>query len=164
TVARIVILGAGIGGLSTAMLLARDGHEVTVLERDPADPPAPDRAWEQWQRRGVSQFRLPHFMLPRWHSQMAEELPEVLADLRAAGGLEINLVSVLPEAARGPDRPDDARFATVTARRPVLEAVVAAAAARTPGVTIRRGVPVIGLIAESGHADRVPDVLGVLLS
>src|SRR5690606_6779599 len=28
----------------------------------------------------------------------------------------------------------------------------------------RRGVPVIGLIAESGHADRVPDVLGVLLS
>ena len=36
--ATIVILGAGPAGLSTAMLLTRDGHEVTVLERDPAPP------------------------------------------------------------------------------------------------------------------------------
>jgi len=32
----IVVLGAGLNGLATAMLLARDGHEVTILERDPA--------------------------------------------------------------------------------------------------------------------------------
>ncbi len=37
--AEILVLGAGLGGLSTAMLLARDGHQVTVLERDPAEPP-----------------------------------------------------------------------------------------------------------------------------
>jgi phytoene dehydrogenase-like protein len=31
-VAQILVLGAGMCGLSTALLLARDGHTVTVLE------------------------------------------------------------------------------------------------------------------------------------
>ena len=38
--ARIVVMGAGICGLAGAMMLSRDGHEVTVLERDPAPVPA----------------------------------------------------------------------------------------------------------------------------
>ena len=47
TMASILVVGGGMGGLSTAMLLARDGHEVTVLERDPAPPPASgDEAWD----------------------------------------------------------------------------------------------------------------------
>ena len=64
-VAEILVLGAGLGGLSTAMLLARGGHQVTVLERDPAEPPPAAQAWEAWERRGINQFRLPHLMLPR---------------------------------------------------------------------------------------------------
>jgi len=160
-VARIVILGAGIGGLSTAMVLARDGHEVTVLERDPADPPAAAEAWEVWERRGVNQFRLPHFMLPRWRAQMAVELPDVLDELRAVGALATNTLELLPESQRGPMRPDDERFDTVTARRPVLEAVVAAVAERTPGVTILRGVAVTGFCIDpaSGKSPRITGVL-----
>ena len=42
---RITVLGAGVCGLAAAMLLARDGHDVTVLERDPA----PSRT--HWTRR-----------------------------------------------------------------------------------------------------------------
>jgi uncharacterized protein with NAD-binding domain and iron-sulfur cluster len=38
--APIVMVGGGIAALTTAMLLADDGHAVTVLERDPADPAA----------------------------------------------------------------------------------------------------------------------------
>ena len=47
----ILVLGAGLTGLTAAMLLARDGHTVTVLDRDPASPPgAAEAAWQEWAR------------------------------------------------------------------------------------------------------------------
>lgn len=56
----IIVIGAGPTGLATAALLAARGHQVTVLERDPAGPPATGKeAWESWERPGVSQLRLP---------------------------------------------------------------------------------------------------------
>jgi 2-polyprenyl-6-methoxyphenol hydroxylase-like FAD-dependent oxidoreductase len=144
------------------MLLARDGHQVTVLERDPDSPPEPAQAWEAWERRGVNQFRLPHLMLPPWRARMERELPEVLDEVLAAGGLRLDTLATLPESRRGPWRDGDERFVTVTARRPVLEAAVAAVAGRTPGVTIRRGVTVTGLLADSPARACVAQVRGVL--
>src|SRR5437588_3800834 len=47
----VVVCGSGACGLLTATLLAKAGHEVTVLERDAAAPPAMSEAWEMWQRR-----------------------------------------------------------------------------------------------------------------
>jgi 2-polyprenyl-6-methoxyphenol hydroxylase-like FAD-dependent oxidoreductase len=159
--AQIIVLGAGLTGLSAAMLLARDGHEVTVLERDPAPPAGPDTAWEGWDRPGVNQFRLPHLMLPRWRALMSTLLPDVLASLDAAGGLSANLIELLPPQMRGPLRPDDDRFAISTARRPVLEAVLAQAAAATAGLTISRGTQVTGLLS-TGTPGGVPHIGGVL--
>lgn len=59
--AQIVVVGAGVVALGTAMLLAGDGHRVIVLERDPEGPPSdPVEAWERWQRPGLNQFRMAH--------------------------------------------------------------------------------------------------------
>ena len=63
--AQIVVMGGGLNGLTAGMLLARDGHRVTVAERDAASPKG--RAgdlWQRWDRRGVNQFRQLHFMMP----------------------------------------------------------------------------------------------------
>jgi 2-polyprenyl-6-methoxyphenol hydroxylase-like FAD-dependent oxidoreductase len=163
--AKILVLGAGMNGLTTAMVLARDGHEVTVLERDPAAPPADpgaaSEAWERWERRGVNQFRMLHLVLPRWRAEMDAELPEVLAELEAWGGLRHNFVAGLPPERSGGWRDGDERFGTLTARRPVLEAALSAVASRTPGVTIRRGVAITGLLRSEGSGP-VPHVAGVL--
>ncbi|MEV0715117.1 FAD-dependent oxidoreductase [Asanoa sp. NPDC050611] len=157
--AKVLVLGAGLTGLATAALLARDGHAVTVVERDPAPAPPPGQAWDGWPRQGVNQFRLAHFMLPRWWSLVRAELPGVTEALLAAGALRCNLLALLPERRRGPIRPADDRFETVTARRPLLEAVLSRAA-ESAGVTISRGVAVTGL-ATDGHG-AVPRVIGVL--
>src|SRR6185369_14085956 len=114
TVARILVLGAGLCGLSTAMLLARDGHEVTVLERDQVPVPPAAQAWEAWQRSAVNQFRLPHLMLSRWRAQMSRELPEVLDELEAVGGLRMNMLAMLAPQQRGAWRDGDERFETIT--------------------------------------------------
>jgi 2-polyprenyl-6-methoxyphenol hydroxylase-like FAD-dependent oxidoreductase len=61
----MLVIGSGICGLSTALLLARDGHEVTVAERDgDAQPVSPPTAWDDWQCPGVAQFRQPHNLMP----------------------------------------------------------------------------------------------------
>ena len=161
--ATIVVLGAGMNGLALAMLLAKDGHNVTVLERD-ADEPIddPEEAWNRWERRGVGQFRMLHFMLPRWRAEIEAELPEVLTELEARGGLRFNALTCLPDEFTGGFRPGDERFDTVTARRPVLEGAVAAVARRTPGVQIRRGVAVSGLNTNDHRRSGIPQVTGVV--
>lgn len=148
--AEIVVCGGGVCGLVTGMLLAKDGHEVTVLERDPAPPPTPEESWTAWERRGVNQFRLPHFLMPRFRYEMAKEIPELVDALVAAGGYAFNAFGPFRDVVAEPDR-----FDIVTARRPVVEAVTAAVAEATPGLTVRRGVALAGLDVDGAHVTGV---------
>ena len=151
---KILVIGAGLTGLSTAILLAHDGHRVTIFDPDPPPPPG-GREWDDWERPGVAQFRLAHIMLPFWYRQMRTDLPSVLDTLALAGGFRLNFADLLPPAIRDGGRPGDDRFETLTARRPVLEAVFAAEAAGTPRLSIRRGVKVSGLLAGDGRINGV---------
>jgi 2-polyprenyl-6-methoxyphenol hydroxylase-like FAD-dependent oxidoreductase len=159
-VARIVFVGGGIVGTCAAMMLARDGHDVTVLERDPSPPPSPDAAWDEWDRRGVNQFKMLHYFLARFRQVADAELPGLTDAMVAAGALRMNPLAGIPNEVSGGWRDGDERFDTVTARRPVGESVVAKLAEETSGVTIRRGVGVAGLTTTAGP-DGLVHVTGV---
>ncbi|MCU1502569.1 MAG: dependent oxidoreductase [Ilumatobacteraceae bacterium] len=168
--ARIVMIGGGVVGLCGALLLGRDGHDVTVLERDPLPPPDPREAWAGWERRGVNQFRMLHFFQPGFRQAMAATAPDVVGALEAAGALLVNSCRTAPPEITGGFADADARFDSYTARRPVAEAAIAQLAAATDGVTIRRGVTVRGLLTGTPGgggaggavgADGVPHVVGV---
>ena len=145
------------------MLLAREGYEVTVFEKDPAAPPATAcGAWECWDRPGVAQFRQAHFMQARFRHLLDTEFPEVRDRIEALGGRRFSLISVLPHslADRSP-RPGDERFETLTGRRPVLESAFAQIAEDTAGVKIVRGVGVAGPITGPSARRGIPHVTGV---
>lgn len=152
----IVVVGGGVGGLLTAILLAEDGHEVTVLERDPSPPPDPRQCWDAWERRGVNQFRLPHFVATAFRALADVELPGLVDELVAAGAYRFDMLS----AFTGGHMADPA-YDTVTARRPVFEAVIAQRAERTSGVEVRRGEGVAGLIS-APERNGIPHVKGVM--
>ena len=161
--ATILVLGAGMNGLSLAMLLANDGHEVTVLERDATEPvDDPDEAWNGWERRGVGQFRMLHFMLPRWRAEIEAALPEVLVELEARGGLRINVLTSLPDEFIGGFRPGDERFDTVTANGRCSRVPSPPWPAGRRVWTIRRGVAVSGLSTNDQGRSGFPHVTGVV--
>jgi 2-polyprenyl-6-methoxyphenol hydroxylase-like FAD-dependent oxidoreductase len=160
---RIVVVGAGVVALGTAMLLAGDGHRVIVLERDPEGPPSdPVEAWERWQRPGLNQFRMAHAFLGGFRAIVDAELPRVSKALQDAGGLRLNFIrDVLPAQMSGGWRDGDERYEWLTGRRALVEAVLAATAETTPGVEVRRGVAVAGLTSGASAQTGVPQVTGV---
>jgi flavin-dependent dehydrogenase len=149
--------------LGTAMLLADDGHQVLVLERDPDGPPAdPADAWEHWQRPGLNQFRMAHAFLAGFRAIVESDLPRVASALEAAGALRLNFIrDVLPEAATGGWQDGDERLEWLTGRRVLVEAVLAAEAESTDGVEIRRGTAVAGLTCGASAIAGIPHVTGV---
>ena len=145
--AEVLVIGGGIAGLGATLLLAKDGHQVTLLERDPAPPPASaDAAWDDWERRGVGQFRMLHFFLPRFRALLDAELPEVATALEADGANRWNPMELYPDFITGGPREGDVRFTALTGRRPMVEAALARVVQAADGVTVRRGVAVRGLL------------------
>lgn len=163
-VPKAIVAGAGPVGLATAMLLANDGYDVTVLDSD-TEPPPDDAggAWGTWQRKGVAQFRQPHLMLPRLRHLLDTELPEVRDRIAELGGRRLNLTGLLPPPLRAHQQGDE-RFETITARRPVVDLAFAQAAQRTARLEIQRGVGAEGPVSGRSVLPGVPHVAGVRTS
>ena len=104
---RIAIIGSGPSGMTAALLLARRGHAVTLVDRDLG--PVAGRPWE---RVGVMQFHLPHTLRSPGRRFLAQRLPDVLDALVDAGGV----------VEAGPGMPTEA--AVMHIRRAVLERTI----------------------------------------
>jgi len=140
----VAVIGAGVAGLGASLALARRGHTVTVLERDRPRPPAdPRAAFADWERPGVPHFRLPHLFLALGRVLLEHELPDVLAELQAAGAADVPFRDRVP----GGPTAADADLVGLACRRPLFEWGLRRAAEREPRITLRAGVRVEGLAA-----------------
>jgi 2-polyprenyl-6-methoxyphenol hydroxylase-like FAD-dependent oxidoreductase len=159
---RVVIVGSGMSGLGTALACARDGHDVTILERDATPMPetAADAFW--WERRGAPQVRHSHAFLARAHNLLRDRAPDVLAALLAAGATEIPFTTNLPPTLTDRDpRPGDDELVGLACRRTTFEWVLRQAALAEPGVELRDGIAVDGVEYAPGAPPRVIGVAGI---
>jgi 2-polyprenyl-6-methoxyphenol hydroxylase-like FAD-dependent oxidoreductase len=157
-VGRFVIVGAGIGGLVAALMLAREGHEVVVCERDASPVPSdPDEMWSSWTRPGTPQARLGHTFLAGFRQMLDERLPDVIESVLSVGAQAWDATLEMPGDER---RGEDAELVSIMARRPVMEGVLRRTAEAESGVEIRRGCQVMGLTATAARVG-VPTVTGV---
>ncbi|MEW5687719.1 MAG: FAD-dependent oxidoreductase [Pseudomonadota bacterium] len=162
-VERVLVIGAGMAGLWTAMALAGPEREVIVLDRDPPPPEGgPDAAFQDWQRRGVGHLRHSHAFLARLRTLVRDHHPALLDQLHAAGVRELGFEGSL--TARHKPKyvpaPIDADLAILTSRRTTLELVMRRYAEGLAGVTMRPRTFVKGLTLQPGSP---PTVTGVVL-
>lgn len=160
----VAVIGAGIGGLCTALTLAPTGRKVIVLERD-APPPGddPDKVFHEWRHTGVGQLRQSHAFLARLRSIIKTEHPGLLEELLALGVRELPFEAMLSDMQRKTydPMPDDAELTIITSRRTTLELAMRRYVEKLENVTIQSGFLVRRLLTQKG-ADGVIDVLGVV--
>src|SRR5580765_7990496 len=159
---RVLVIGAGMAGLWTALALAPSGRQITVLERDPPPPEGgPDEAFADWARRGVGHLRHSHAFLARLRTIIRDDHPELLADLMAAGCRDLPFEGGLTDQHKVNYQPlpSDADLAVLTSRRTTLELVIRRYVARQANVEVRSSVFVRELAVEPGPVPRVTGVV-----
>ena len=161
----VLVVGAGIAGLCTALALGPTGRQVTLVERDGPPPSGDaDEAFKDWNRRGVGHLRQSHAFLARLRSLIKAEHPALLQDLLDAGCREIGFSDMLSDTLRKDYAPKsgDADMAVLTSRRTTLELVMRRYVERQPNVRIVSDFWVQRLLTQRGEdgALRVRGVVG----
>ncbi len=151
---RFLVAGGGVAGLAASLAVARAGHHAVVLERDVVDPGGSPGAAFEVERPGISHYQQPHAFLPRGRRLLADWAPDVLDLLLDAGAESQDLALKL----RGPREPGDEDLVYLWVRRPIIEWALRRAAAADPGIEIRAGVRVTGLLTSERGAPRATGV------
>ena len=163
----VVVVGGGVSGLGAALVLARHGHQVTVVERDDTPMPASaDEAFD-WDRRGAPQVRHSHAFLARLVGMLRRDYPDVYAELLREGATEMRFGDDIPPAITNFERlPEDSELVMLACRRTTFEWVLRRAAIGEGAVTFRTGVGVNGLVVEVHREGdgSMPHVIGVRLA
>ena len=122
--ARIAVIGAGIGGLGVALCAGRAGHQVVLVERDDTPLPADPHGAFDWDRRGAPQVRHSHAFLARLRNLLRDRHPDVLEQLFAAGATPMDFISMLPEGMDRSPLPGDEDLVALACRRTTFEWVL----------------------------------------
>jgi 2-polyprenyl-6-methoxyphenol hydroxylase-like FAD-dependent oxidoreductase len=157
---RIVIAGGSAAGIFAALLLARAGHEVVMLDRDGIEPASTvEGAAESAFRPSAPQIVQPHGFLPLCRELLEHRLPDIHGALLAAGMTIAPLSTQLPPTLRDhPERPGDDRLAMLLGRRSTFDWALRRAVLDEPKVSVRPGVRVTGFLATAGRPPRITGV------
>jgi 2-polyprenyl-6-methoxyphenol hydroxylase-like FAD-dependent oxidoreductase len=131
----VLVIGSGPTGLLAGAAVARRGHDVVSVDRDPG-PSGP-----VWQRRGVMQFEHAHGFRPQVGRVLQAEWPAAYDAWLAEGAQPLA---------------DDPAAGVVCSRRSTLERALRSGATRHAGLALCTG-HVDGLVLERGK------VVGVLV-
>ena len=131
---RTLIVGSGPTGLILGAALARRGHQVTSVDRDPGPTTG------AWVRRGVMQFEHAHGFRPQVAETLQAQWPQALTRWQELGAQLVD----------APGPAGDPQLLGVLSRRSTFERALRAAAAEQPGLTLRTG-HVDGLELERGR-------------
>ena len=131
---RTLIVGSGPTGLLLGAALARRGHQVTSVDRDPGP------TGDTWKRRGVMQFEHAHAFRPQVPMALQAEWPEAYNSWRSLGAQPVYM----------PNPAGSRQVLGMLSRRSTFERALRHAAEKQPGLTLRTG-HVDGLAFDRGE-------------
>ena len=159
---RVIVIGAGIAGLSSALAMQANGFQVDVLERDPAPPDRFDPTEiSAWRRRGAPQVPHPHFLMGGLRNLIYAHHPKLVGALLEAGVWELPFIDTLHPVARSnyQARSGDAQLTAFVSRRSTIETVMRHYVDALPGVRVHPTCEAEALLMAPGS--RPLKVIGV---
>ncbi len=142
---RVAVVGAGVGGLAATLALARAGHPVTLVDRDPFPTAADPEAAFATERAGAPQVHHTHGLLARLVVELRRAQPDVLDDILAAGGTTLPALGDL-----GEPQPGDEDLAVLIVGCTTLDWALRRKVLAEPNVEVRTGAAVTGLVDAAG--------------
>ncbi len=161
---RIAVVGGGVAGLACCLTLSRQGHEITLYERDELPVAADPHEAFELDRRGAPQVRHSHAFLARLRNLLRDEYPDMLSALYEAGATDLRFDAGIPDTVLNyTPEPGDEDLSLLACRRTTFEWVLRKTVVGEGRVQIVSATEVTGLVSERPEPTTPPIVTGVRL-